>query len=423
MKIAILSKADAAGGGGGRIAQDLTAGFNELGHETVQWVSWSNSGYNAHRRRLYGERWQRRFYRYNQTISNWLAPNIIPFEWPNLYLQNLSANFDIVHIHDISTAMSSRTLAWLATELPLLWTLHDCSALTGGCIHPMDCRGYLDGCGTCPQLGRWPLQSRHDLTHHSWKINRRVLQNPLIKLATPSKWLQRFAASCNASPHQPLLLKNGIDCQIFQPYSKDYSLIEALHLPPDAPVILLSSSSLDNPYKGIQDAAKALKTLNDQGLTFSILIVGQMDEAVYRLFQGLPIHCTGYIGNQTELVKYYNLADLLLFPSHADNQPLQILEAMATGLPVLAYATGGIPELLGDNTRGWLVPSRDVSRLTAAIASVLKGTAQKPKPLEIREWVLRNHNLNSMLNDHLITYQRVIDDWNKTRETSIGNRK
>lgn len=402
MKIAFLSKADAAGGGASRIAQDLAEGLREQGHETVHWVSWTHSGYDTHRRRLYGERWQRSFYRYSRNIKSWFAPDVIPFEWPNLYWQNLPANFDLVHVHDLSSAMSSWSVQRLAKQMPVLWTQHDCSAFTGGCIYPLSCTNYRDGCGNCPQHGQWPLDSRFDYSRLKRRLNQQALELSQLTLATPSRWLQQWGLESGHIRKPPLLLRNGVNTDIFTYVSRACKEI---------PVLVVAAASLSSPYKGVGDAIKALKLI-PRHQKYKLIVIGEADDNTKLGFEGLPVTFTGHIGDQSMLASYYHQADLLLMPSLADNQPLQLLEAMACGLPTVAYATGGIPELLGNNERGWLVPTGDVTALAKTLDIALLSFPDRiDKGMRARDWIAANHSQSIMLAEHLAVYQKVIARW------------
>ena len=398
MKIAFLSKADAAGGGASRIAQDLAEGLRKLGHETVHWVSWTHGDYDAHRRRLYGERWQRSFYRYSRSVKSWFAPDVIPFEWPNLYLQNLPANFDLVHVHDISSAMSSWSVKRLAQQMPVLWTQHDCSTFTGGCINPLDCTKYRTGCGRCPQHGQWPLDSRFDYSRLKRSLNQQTLEISQLTLATPSRWLQKWVLDSGHVQSVPLLLRNGIDTNIFSYVTRTVKEI---------PVIVLAAASLSSPYKGVPDAIKSL-TILSKHRNYELIVIGDADESVKCCFQGLPVTFTGHINDQNILARYYHQADLLLMPSLGDNQPLQLLEAMACGLPTVAYATGGIPELLGNNERGWLVPTGDSHALAQELECALSSPDLITKGMMARSWVVTNHSKEVMLAEHLAAYKSIM---------------
>ena len=71
------------------------------------------------------------------------------------------------------------------------------------------------------------------------------------------------------------------------------------------------------------------------------------------------IFAPGFVGARERLALYYSAADLMLFPSMGDNLPTMIQESMHAQTPVLAFATGGIPEMIDNGVDGWLVPRGD----------------------------------------------------------------
>ena len=68
---------------------------------------------------------------------------------------------------------------------------------------------------------------------------------------------------------------------------------------------------------------------------------------------------------------FYAAADVLALPSHSEGSPYVLLEAMAAGLPIVATAVGGVPEMITDDESALLVPAHDPDAVAAAIARVL----------------------------------------------------
>jgi len=74
---------------------------------------------------------------------------------------------------------------------------------------------------------------------------------------------------------------------------------------------------------------------------------------------------------KAEVAEFMAQADVFVLPSIWDNLPCVVIEAMASGLPVLATRTGGIPELINDDGLGILVPPADSEALAVALNSML----------------------------------------------------
>jgi glycosyltransferase involved in cell wall biosynthesis len=82
-----------------------------------------------------------------------------------------------------------------------------------------------------------------------------------------------------------------------------------------------------------------------------------------------------FAGQVSGVGRFYAAADLLALPSHSEGSPYVLLEAMAAGLPVVATAVGGVPEMVEDEESALLVPAREPRELARAMARVLTDEA------------------------------------------------
>ena len=80
---------------------------------------------------------------------------------------------------------------------------------------------------------------------------------------------------------------------------------------------------------------------------------------------------TLFTGQLSDIGGYYALADLMVLPSHSEGSPYVLLEAMAAGVPVVATAVGGVPEMVEDNESALLVPASSPEQMAEAIGRVL----------------------------------------------------
>jgi len=74
-----------------------------------------------------------------------------------------------------------------------------------------------------------------------------------------------------------------------------------------------------------------------------------------------------FTGRRTDVPRILGSADAFVHPSRYDACPLAILEAMASGLPVLAYAEGGAKQMVADGVTGYLAPPADIGHLSAGM--------------------------------------------------------
>jgi glycosyltransferase involved in cell wall biosynthesis len=78
-----------------------------------------------------------------------------------------------------------------------------------------------------------------------------------------------------------------------------------------------------------------------------------------------------FTGQVKNVEVYYAAADVLVNPSHSEGSPYVLLEAMAAGLPIVATAVGGVPEMIENNETALLVPASDPQAMAEAIARLL----------------------------------------------------
>jgi glycosyltransferase involved in cell wall biosynthesis len=106
---------------------------------------------------------------------------------------------------------------------------------------------------------------------------------------------------------------------------------------------------------------------------------------------------------------YLAAADLVVVPSLWESLPYAVLDAMAVGLPVLATAVGGVPELVRDGTTGRLVPPSDDAALAEALAELLGDAAARERMgAAARKLVEERFRLESMVDRTERLYERVL---------------
>lgn len=273
---------------------------------------------------------------------------------------------DVVHLHWVNGAAAVGDLRRLGR--PIVWTLHDMWPFTGGCHYSGGCERFAEGCGRCPLLGarRWA-----DLSRLTWARKARGWAGLPIALAAPSRWIAEQAARSALFAGLPVeVIHNGLDLGAFRPGDRAAARAR-LGLPADRPLLLFGGMRADaDPRKGYDLLVAALGRLAAQGWG-ERLALATFGSAGAAPAAGLRPHALGQIGDDATLAAAYAAADLFVAPSREDNLPNTVCEAMACGLPVAAFAVGGMPELVEHGASGYLARPLDPDDLAAGIAAIL----------------------------------------------------
>lgn len=153
-------------------------------------------------------------------------------------------------------------------------------------------------------------------------------------------------------PGRVNVLPNAIRAERFEPAAKGRDRVTALfvgHLKPE---------------KGLLDLFAALQVLPSSVMErLEVRIVGAADTRnntgqVAGIYSAADLSTVRFVGLKTGAAKWreYADADIFLLPSHTEDMPITVLEAMSCGLPVLATSVGSIPELIREGENGFLVP-------------------------------------------------------------------
>ena len=277
---------------------------------------------------------------------------------------------DLVHLHWVSGFLSAANVArLLASGKPVVWTMHDERAFTGGCHYSFECRGFESGCETCPQLCRDPLHLPAALL-----ADAQSLWSPrAITIVTPSRWMENeVRRSALFRTARVETIPNGLETDLFHPRWRDEART-GLGLAPETLALLFGADFGVERRKGFRELVAALQLcLRDEVFRrrceegrVTLLCFGHPDDALKSL--PMSVRSLGYVRDDGALAKIYAASDLFLLPSLADNLPCTMLEAMSCGTPVVAFATGGIPEGVDDGVTGRLAPTGDVGQLARAI--------------------------------------------------------
>lgn len=314
---------------------------------------------------------------------------------------------DLINLHWVAGFVDYTTFfTEVATQVPLVWTLHDMNPLTGGCHYTFNCNRYEETCGECPQLGSARIP---DLSTRVWQRKQKsYAQIPErgLHIVTPSRWLAGKAQHSALLSNYPItVIPNGVDTTVFSP--RDRALARAaLEIPSSAHVILFGAASMQNRRKGFRLLNTALNHLGDCSDLWLLSFGGHQEP----LEGSMPHIHVGHVENERWLALIYSAADLFVIPSLEDNLPNTVLESMACGTPVIGFDVGGIPEMVRPELSGDLVPAGDVAALGRALSRLLRDSERRQRLSEgSRRLVEQEYSLMVLAERYTRHYQDVLE--------------
>ena len=293
------------------------------------------------------------------------SPAVIPSRWPDRL--NASAA-DLVHLHWVQDEMIS--IADIARiRKPIVWTLHDMWAFCGAEHYTTDHR-WRDG---YRRDNRPAHESGFDLNRYTWQRKCKHWRQPL-QIVCPSQWLADCVRQSALMHDWPLsVVPNCLDTARWQPINQQLAR-QLLDLPQECPLLLFGAMCGGNdPRKGMDLLLGALAHLRSEPSLedLQLVVFGQLaPQSPPEL--GFPVHYTGHLHDDFSLRALYSTADVMVVPSRQEAFGQTASEAHACGTPVVAFNTGGLPDIVVDRVTGALAEPFEPASLAAAIRWVLE---------------------------------------------------
>ena len=277
---------------------------------------------------------------------------------------------DVINLHWICNGfLQIETLARLGK--PLIWTLHDMWAFTGGCHYTQDCDRFKTYCGNCPQLNS---SQNWDLSRWIWQRKRKAWQNLNLTIISPSHWLAQQARASSLFSSLPVkVIPHGLNLQKYQPIAPATAR-QLLNLPIDKKLILFGASpgTTAEPRKGLQFLQPALKELlQHNDLQELELVIFGASRPKQPLDIGLNVHYLGQFHDDVALSLVYSAADIMVVPSMQEAFGQTASESLACGTPVVAFDVTGLKDIVIHEQNGYLAQPFSIEDLAKGITWVL----------------------------------------------------
>ncbi len=325
--------------------------------------------------------------------------------WGNRKVRKIinKLNPDIVHLHWVAAGMLSVEDIGRIKK-PVVWSLHDMWAFTGGCHYDEGCGSYEKKCGKCRVLRS---QSEKDISRKVWYRKERVFQKiQNLTIVGLSQWIGNCAKESSLFRGKNVVfLPNPIDTNLFKPFDKEKAR-KLWNFPSNKRLILFGAmSATSDPRKGFKELKEAFRFLKRNDI--ELIVFGSGEPKRVPDF-GFRVHYVGKLQDEVSLVTLYSAADVMVVPSLQENLSNAIMESLACGTPVVAFDIGGNRDMIEHEGNGYLARPYDVEDLARGIEWVLAYPEYEKLCQHARAKVEKEFSSEIVGRKYMALYQKIL---------------
>lgn len=192
-----------------------------------------------------------------------------------------------------------------------------------------------------------------------------------------SEWITGVARRSRLSQYSNIVaIPNIPDTQHFHPIEKKKAR-EVLSLPCDRAIVLYGAANTSDVRKGYKEMKASIKSFANMEIAKErkpiLVVFGKANSELFsKELLGVEVKLVGFVSNSREMALYYSAADLFLTTALEENLPNTLIEAQLCNRPSVAFAVGGIPEIITSAKEGLLAKPYDTEEVALAIAQLLE---------------------------------------------------
>lgn len=296
-----------------------------------------------------------------------------PFKLASLIKQK---KIDVIHAHN-ATAWFYGTWASILTRVPIVYTEHDRSFPT-------------------------PLR----LKYFHYFFGKYATAVIAVSKAVKEN-LEKYEHIKNVK-----VIYNGIDPDLFKPASIEEKVLKKKQLGLNKNDFVLGNVGRMDYWKNQRILIEILPDLKKISPQIKLILVGGGEEegnlkksAIKKGVKNDVI----FLGQRSDVNQILKAFDIFVFPSLTEGLPLVVIEAMATGLPIVASHVGGIPELVVNGETGFLVSPTSKEEIKEAIIKLLNNPELRKEMGQIARKRFETHfSLPQMVQKYIEVYEEVV---------------
>jgi len=298
----------------------------------------------------------------------------------------------ILHLHDPLNLGMAGLLTARRLQIPAALTLHQVPRFVSAYLPDVPALQNTVESGLW-SYGRWFLQQCEKVIVPSYAIAEEIHSHDI---------------------QRPNVISNGIDLHAFNPDPPDPGERETLclryGLDPALPVILhVGRLDVDKQVNLVIRASA--QAINQVGAQLLIVGDGRQREELIELCANLGIgkicHFPGFVETNGDLPGLYRLAAVFVTASEIETQGLVILEAMASGLPVVAIEATCIPELVQEDVNGYLSQPGEVEQMSEQVLRILMSPNRAKEMGRVSRALAQEHSIEKSIDNYEVLYQSL----------------
>lgn len=333
------------------------------------------------------------------------TPGIFGSFNPNVYHNK----YDIFNIHWVAGGFQNIASIGNISK-PVVITLHDSWAFTGGCHVPFECNNFLHKCGRCPLL---QSKKENDLSARRLLKKKLLWDKKNIVVVGGGSWIAENAKKSTVfQDYRIETIHPGLNLNIYKPLDKNYCR-EILGLNVKDKVILFGAvKSTSDKNKGFRLLILALKKLISRKLVccnLKLVVFGATSSSSDDLNIGIDIQYVGKMHDDISLSVLYSAADVMIVPSIQESFGQTASESFSCGTPVVAFDTSGLKDIIDHQINGYLAKSFDTDDLAYGIEWILEDSERLDKMgKKAREKAISKFDIKNCANNYIKLFQSII---------------
>lgn len=324
---------------------------------------------------------------FHEWVFNHGIGGVLSFRASLLALIRKRFDFDVVHVHG---NLSGLLISMVNQRSPLVFTVHNPT--------PWMC------------TYKSPYEQMFREVAYGL-IDANVMRNVDHVIAVSSSLRDDVVSRWGIPIEKITVVPSGVDTDIFCPATPEVSYIKAkYHI--DSRYCLFVGQLRSR--KGVDYLLRAFSNQGDKRIRCVVVGDGPERRKLFEMAEDLGLGdrviFTGAVPFE-DLLKLYSEAEFFILPTLAEGLPLVILEAFASGLPVISTNVGGIPEIVEDGHNGFIVPPRDVVALSECIKVLAENQKLRKKMGETaRGKAVERFAWRAVARKTLSVYEKAIEE-------------